>query len=131
MPRFRCYRCQDKARPGVFREFFVPEGRALCPKCGAGYPALTKLVDVHWQRQHPDGPIFSDFIEAPDRYFIQCMPDRPYLALPLEVETFSASAEVSAVTCRECRTPEWEELAKRNVEALKVLAREKLSYGMP
>jgi hypothetical protein len=96
MAKWRCYRCP--VRFGQHREF---EGdRPLCPKCGAGMPAVVELVPVHFLYGDPLGPI--EGVHGL-RYKVACEPTREVLARHIGDE-YAATGDPRAVTCLSCLT---------------------------
>jgi hypothetical protein len=107
MARYRCYQCKDpRRRPGVHHEF---EGdRPLCPKCGAGEPAVLELTPVHFLFGAPDGPIEG---KNGLRYRAACEPGREVLAVHA-LDQYAATGDPRAVTCPSCMgTPAYKRAA--------------------
>lgn len=105
--RYRCYACPvpiTQLGGGTHPEFEAD--KALCPKCGAGHPAVWPLVDVHFLAPDPKGPILG----GGRRYKVACTPAREYLASDLE--HYAATGDAQAVTCPSCMgTREWQDRA--------------------
>ncbi len=119
MPKFRCFQCPMIA-PNRQREFEAAQTlHPVCPRCGAGEQAIVRLVDVHFVVADPAGPIVGRL----GRYKVACEPKRQFLAKS-QIDTYSASGEPTAVTCRACmRTRDYEEMlaVSEELQALREL----------
>lgn len=106
--RFRCNACVDESgrRPRLL-EF--ESDRQVCPRCGAsGPPLVAALIDVHLVVMDPKGAIQA----ASGRQYVACSPKRPYFGID-PLRPYSATGEVSAVTCPRCKgTKEYLERAR-------------------
>lgn len=106
--RFRCNTCvqEGKRFPHMF-EF--ESDTQVCPLCGAsGPPLVAALIDVHFVVMHPKGAIHA----ASGRQYIACSPKRTTFGVNPNVP-YSATGEVTAVTCPRCKgTREYLERAK-------------------
>jgi hypothetical protein len=99
MAKFRCYHCKHPSRrPGRYHEFEAD--KPLCPKCGAGEPAVLQLVGVHFLYGDRMGPIEG---RHGLRYRVACEPSREILAAHL-ADDYAASGDPRAVTCPSCLT---------------------------
>lgn len=97
MANYRCYRCAHPSRrPGLYHEW---EGdKELCPRCGAGSPAVVQLVPVHFLYGDLMGPIAG---ANGLHYKVACEPGREVLALHIK-DDYAASGDPRAVTCPSC-----------------------------
>lgn len=106
MPKYRCFAC-PAIHPNRQREFEAAQAlHPVCPRCGASEQAIVRLVDVHFVVADPKGPIKGRL----GRYKVACEPGRQYLARS-HMDSYAASGEPTAVTCRSCmRTRDYEEM---------------------
>jgi hypothetical protein len=114
--RFRCCKCF----PPPLSLFFEND-TGQCPKCGAAGPmSIAIITDVHLIVFDAKGPIGG----PSGRQLVACQPKREQLAMH-KFDTFAASDDPRAVTCRSCMgTPAYRELARAYAELLRPTGQE-------